>query len=1719
MRVSGSSANRYYADAAKDRLVRKYKDNEMKDGTRKQRAKFEQLTKADKRAWREALQRAINNSKSRVAARTLAGYKHGKRGIERLRALSNREQYLLSFYEEENISFQSGDMLTTVGVVVGAASTVAVAASLCHTLYTVRRNVRKVSGNAVRATNAIAGVSEKITEAMNSFKKNIEAFVERLKTYGAQLWKPILIGLALWLCHKYRTCAPLVVATVAVVGSMVGEVLPVFKSLIPKSQDVEPQSDGISFASDLLAMACTCWCPGKDVKSISGEFMKRASNFPRASDGIESFMRKALSLIEDFMNWVLKRTDSSKLSFTGRADAYKLWRGEVLAFLTESAKNPKLPIERIKCAKDLQIRGFGFHEILVTVESKRDLAIWMEKLGLALAPHEGAIAAENNVRATPYCMMIGGPSGVGKTTLVRFIGATILLLAGEVDAKNALENLWQKGTTEYWNGYIGQKCLVMDDCFQVKGRLGEMDSEAMQLIRAVGNWSYPLNFADLASKGKIYLDSPLIIGTTNCMNIHGQWDSLLTHAEALVRRFQTAVWVDVNPKYATPEGHFDFVKNTEIMRSAVQGLIQRSALEVNGVKTPLSVEDVLDAMPWDMWVVKQHDYRSETVGAPIAGGLRSLVEVAARTIRDRRASNKREIEDINQLLAVLGDAVQSQSGLDREVPAAPVELPSHELERIREAISGSQYSPESSRQGSFVEFPAVSSPVQVTQTVIDDAREGMSDAPAQVREFVHEYYNRVQNTREWAKDGYGGRNPEAPPDIEPIILGLEGDHKCITDVVREDPLERCAAYIAESGFINALFKMRATFLGWVHDTLRHIGLGSLVDCYSDIVDGVADFAIGMSLFKLVRKLFSIIVPFVVGCVASLRSLIESVFEFLGISKVKPEAISPQSNEREVRQTVNSKAMRFATFNDLAKVDAQVGVPPNEAVHDHVYCASLHCSTEGGSLGNFLGLGSDVYMFPKHYLDDLRKLSPDTVLTFTSAKHGTKGHMPVDTFLRLKMHTIPGYDIAAVSFGGSFLKATRNILKYFLTQHEMKNLLRGGNTAVRLDVASLGKNGQLRQVTYNSPTCYYHGAATMTTSGVTVDGLVRYTAPTVVGDCGSPLMVSENRFYGGRCIIGLHSAGRDNVHGREGYASCVTQELARELFNKLRTYQDDCVEQAVGDIIMPTLVGEARVEQQSALDKVGLTGGSFELLGELVKPVNLPTQTSLKESAVQRDAIFGPSPTRPAILRGTVRDGVYLEPMVEGLKAYQTDVQAKSVVDMEPIVDLAMKKHWEATRHHPRDILTFEEAISPPESWKMKGLNRKTSAGYKYSDVVTPAKPGKTAFFGFEGDLEVDDRNPNLKRLRDDVAHLISEAGFGRRTLVLCTDFLKDELRPLAKVEAVATRVISGTPLDYTIAVRMYFGAFLAAMFDTYVVNGMAPGINHYKEWFLLAEALRSRGTACFDGDFSRFDSSEQPWIHMAQLNYVNTWYKFNNPNWKPEDETVRYILWMDLVHSRHVCGVGTQLRYVVQWSKSLPSGHPLTTMVNSMYSLICLTGCYIHATGDFTKMWDHVYLCTFGDDNVSSANEEVRDVFNQVVVASLMPKLFGLTYTAGDKSGNLIPYKSLEEITFLKRSFAPDDDKENRLIPGAPNIGWVAPLAVASFLYEPYWYKNARTPQLDLETRIEHCLSEMSLHPAEVWDKYFPVLQEWCLRNDVGLKLTSRAAARLFVKTRFDVWF
>jgi hypothetical protein len=281
---------------------------------------------------------------------------------------------------------------------------------------------------------------------------------------------------------------------------------------------------------------------------------------------------------------------------------------------------------------------------------------------------------------------------------------------------------------------------------------------------------------------------------------------------------------------------------------------------------------------------------------------------------------------------------------------------------------------------------------------------------------------------------------------------------------------------------------------------------------------------------------------------------------------------------------------------------------------------------------------------------------------------------------------------------------------------------------------------------------------------------------------------------------------------------------------------------------------------------------------------------------------------------------------------------------------------------------------------------------------------------------------------------------------------------------------------------MYFGAFQSAVFKTRVDSGMAPGVNPYSEWDRVAYNMQLHGDKCFDGDFAAYDAGESPEVHDALLRYINRWYDDG-----PENARIREVLWRDLVNSRHLGGLEPLCDTLYVWTKGMPSGHPFTTIVNSMYCLVVLVSAYQYTTGTVSDFWQKCHAITYGDDNIVNVDDSVAPVYNQATVANAVKRLFGYEYTSSQKDGTLRSTVPLASLSFLKRGFRLEGDR------------WYAPLELDSCLRSTYWTKARGRAQQIAQTAddLDAAQRELSLHPVEVWDRYMPIIE--AIRAEIGV--------------------
>lgn len=1381
----------------------------------------------------------------------------------------------------EDVKLQSGSVLYEMA-----------AGGLCVALGGLMTFLGRATAAAERAEN-VGGLLETVINSLRTFAASLKEHL------GKALWIVPLVMTVFYFLYSAKRESPiaetlLIGALSTMVGPLIWDKLAdIFRSGSTVLQSGGAPFDFMSVAPKLLATAFTFSVFGAKVTPFMvSEFVKRMGMLDRTTVGWETFLKWMMGGVESLVNWTLVRFGKDRIKiFKDLHEPANQWAKDVneLVCNNETCSEDMGP-DNIDRLVKLVVDGYVFKDAYKGTSMERHINEHLARAVSTLRPLQGALNARNNFRVEPATFLLNGPPGIGKTLIAMYVCAAVMLESGLLPAGTSpvelKKNIWQKGNSEYWNGYIGQLCLVMDDIFQQLADKTDKENDYMTLIRAVSSWSFPLNFADLASKGKIYFGSKFIFGTTNLPSIESSCKLVLHDPLAVVRRINHPYTLILNPAFANAEGMLDYTKF----------VIEKKRCAENAT-TPM------EAFPWHIWSVRKHDFM---IGHDIGGDL-------------------------------------SLDGVIREVAAD-----------LKHRCNTHACAEES---------------LDMFVSGYDKLQSGGRPLP------FHTWFNRFPVF-----------------DFTKKLIDMENE-------------EAALVALAEESFSTKLLKS-------VWQTGLTVGFWYLV-------------------YKGVR--------------AVIKFLWETLSSLFGYKR------KLQSN----RPLTKSKPTRVVQPFDAVNAVSQAS---DSVVASNVYANTfkLHVLEKDGTstiLGQIIFVMSDMALQPNHFTEviaakiSMGVLSADSKLVFRNALNSEMViNYTVGQYMELKRVQVVGTDVEFVKVKS--IIAPRNITRSFIVESDI-SLLK--NRRVRLDVCVTDDktrivNQNARQ-TYFSNTCEYRDS--MYAGGKCLGRVFTIEAPTSEGDCGAPLCVNDNSILQGRTCMGMHVAGNSAL--ALGYSCIVTQEMIKKAQLELSIIIDN----------MAADLERRNIKFQSSFELPFKKKGSFLPIACLDKAVTICPKTSYYRTCLYDS--LGPYRCLPAPMSPVMVDGVYVYPMENAVAPYSTPVLHYGQDWLEQAMHVAMKPFTEMTFNADRSIYSFEQSVMGISGRKFRAIPRRTSPGFPY---VYDVKDGKRTFFGKDG--EPDLSLPACKDLKVRVELLEEEAKQGIRNSVIYMDFLKDELRSPEKVAAVATRLISSSPLDYVVLWRMYFGAFSSEVMETNTRNGMAPGICSFTDTGTLVDMLRKKGHKVFDGDFKGFDSSEQPAVHNLALDYINNWYGDSD-----ENKLVRKVLWMDLVHSRHVGGTGFDQRHIYQWNKSLPSGHPFTTIINSMYSLFLLVSAYISITGDKVGFWDWVSAVVYGDDNVVNPSDAIVGVYNQRTVSAALLKEFSVIYTPGSKTGDFVEYTSLDKLTFLKRSISMRDNT------------WLCPLELDSFLFTHYWCCNRKLEREIAVDVLENALQELSMHTPELWEKYY----------------------------------
>lgn len=552
-----------------------------------------------------------------------------------------------------------------------------------------------------------------------------------------------------------------------------------------------------------------------------------------------------------------------------------------------------------------------------------------------------------------------------------------------------------------------------------------------------------------------------------------------------------------------------------------------------------------------------------------------------------------------------------------------------------------------------------------------------------------------------------------------------------------------------------------------------------------------------------------------------------------------------------------------------------------------------------------------------------------------------------------------------------------------------------------------------------------------------------TLETTRGDCGSILIGVNTKLQ--KKILGIHVAGTYGL----GVASPLNIRDINECIKKLP------YDAQVKMDLSPYLAREG------AAHNVRIPEGNFTPVGKSLYPVFGASKTQLRPSAVH--GMITEVTTAPSVLRPVIINGQRIDPMQLGLKKagkippfLDDDILDACINDVTQLVNS------NPASDHSR-ILTPMEAVTGLEGDEFLGpIKRRSSPGYPW--IKDKVGLGKMKWLGNDEDYKLDSDLAEIMNTR------IEMAKNNERYPTIWTDTLKDERRPHAKVAIAKTRVFAAGPMDFTLVFRMYFLGFAAHISRNRIDNEISVGTNVYSyDWTRTAKKMGSKGKKVIAGDFSNFDGTLVLQILDRILDIVNDFYDDGS-----ENAQIRRVLWREITNSVHVCGDNVYL-----WTHSQPSGCPITAILNSLFNSVSMRYVWMLVVQeDLRTMKDFrrcVAMVSYGDDNLVNISDEIIDQFNQVTIATGYATI-GMIYTDEAKSGDMIPFRSLAECSYLKRSFIYNEEE----------LQWIAPLEIGVVHEMVNWIRGDLDVEENTSMNLETSAFELTLHGKDVFDKWIP---------------------------------
>lgn len=699
----------------------------------------------------------------------------------------------------------------------------------------------------------------------------------------------------------------------------------------------------------------------------------------------------------------------------------------------------------------------------------------------------------------------------------------------------------------------------------------------------------------------------------------------------------------------------------------------------------------------------------------------------------------------------------------------------------------------------------------------------------------------------------------------------------------------------------------------------------------------------------------------------------------------------------------------------------------------------------------------IAVIPTHYFT-LAKQCIDTALDapglsidFYTVKDDLVKESTLQEFLDMERIDIPDTDVSLFVLPGR-LKTFPNIVKHFVSIKDI-------DVKYIPSYVVITREGFKKDIHHVECVSIQRSMTYKLVNGTKVhtNHYLEYHIESNFGDCGSFIFARDLNFYPAP-ILGMHIAGSKGLLGSRGFSTVLSREMLEKYVSRISPIERCSPPVESDKYFVPTAINYFH--------------SKFRLGGYTSLNVGSGAQTHLRPIYEFKDK-FGPCTIAPAKMSPVEVNGELYDPFSNRILAYTKPspfIQEDVLIEVANHTYETMKARSSQLKHIN---LTFRQAIEGIEGVPyIDSISRKTSAGYPKSKEKPPSSKGKKYYFGDMADFELD--TPQAIEVEKEVNDILEAASRGERKIHIYSDFLKDETRPKEKV--LKPRIVSGCPMAYFIAVRMKFLPFISWMMMNRIDNGFAVGINPYKEWTDLAMYLKNDSDDCLiAGDFSGFDTSINSSFYIGVNHFFQRCLHDSGCGGDIEKESMcMSILLLDIFNSVHVRG-----NKIYFWNSGMPSGNPLTTIVNCLVNQFVIRFAWIHTHGmrsaSLRSFNNHVKAIVYGDDNVISVSEEAKPKFNPLSIVGAMANL-NFIYTSESKSGLIENFRTIYDVTFLKRHFVWSDERNLML----------SPLEFETVRQMMYFAQKNKDFKSVVISCYESFLHELALYPDK-WDEFYDI--------------------------------